>query len=59
MFEYLKHLLSSLPVLQLPDFEDPNALFVVSTDASGYVLGAVLEQRVETDRLLFTPSHFG
>ena len=41
-FEKLKKALCSAPVLRYPDFEQP---FYISTDASGYGLGAVLFQK--------------
>jgi hypothetical protein len=40
-FRALKHLLSHTPVLTIADVNKP---FVVSTDASGYAIGAVLSQ---------------
>ena len=40
-FRALKHLLSHTPVLTIADVNRP---FVVSTDASGYAIGAVLSQ---------------
>ena len=41
VFEYLKKLISTYPVLRLPDFSKP---FYVVTDASKYGVGAVLSQ---------------
>jgi flagellin-specific chaperone FliS len=40
-FEKVKSILTSEPLLKLPDFNLP---FVISCDASGYGIGAVLEQ---------------
>lgn len=40
-FEQLKDLLSSTPILRLPDFSKP---FIIETDASGTGIGAVLSQ---------------
>jgi hypothetical protein len=40
-FRALKHLLSHTPVLTIPDVNRP---FVISTDASGFAIGAVLSQ---------------
>jgi hypoxanthine-guanine phosphoribosyltransferase len=40
-FENLKEKLTKFPVLQYPDFMQP---FLLTTDASGYALGAVLSQ---------------
>ena len=40
-FNLVKHLLTSDPILQLPDFDK---MFILSTDASSYAVGAVLEQ---------------
>ncbi|KAM0065899.1 putative nucleotidyltransferase, Ribonuclease H [Helianthus debilis subsp. tardiflorus] len=40
-FTKLKHLLSSTPILRLPDFSKP---FTIETDASGTGVGAVLSQ---------------
>ena len=43
-FDEIKRLLTSAQVLQLPDPQRP---FIVSTDASNYAIGAVLQQRDE------------
>jgi hypothetical protein len=43
-FDAIKHLLTSAPVLQLPDPQRP---FIISTDASNYAIGAVLQQHDE------------
>jgi hypothetical protein len=40
-FELLKAALTSVPLLQYPNFEKS---FMVTTDASGYVIGALLSQ---------------
>jgi hypothetical protein len=40
-FELLKTALTSTPFLQYPNFEEP---FIVTTDASGYAIGAILGQ---------------
>lgn len=40
-FETCKTILSNQPLLQYPDFEQP---FILTTDASGYSIGAVLSQ---------------
>ena len=40
-FEILKEKLIEFPILQYPDFSQP---FILTTDASGYALGAVLSQ---------------
>ena len=40
-FEIIKSILTSEPLLKLPDFNLP---FIISCDASGYGIGAVLEQ---------------
>ncbi|XP_059474872.1 uncharacterized protein LOC132196326 [Neocloeon triangulifer] len=46
-FEHTKALLHSEPLLRLPDMSKP---FVLSTDASGFALGAALEQDFEDGR---------
>ncbi|PNF41072.1 hypothetical protein B7P43_G06245 [Cryptotermes secundus] len=40
-FELLKSKLTSSPLLQYPDFNKP---FILTTDASGYAIGAILSQ---------------
>lgn len=40
-FELLKQKLTQVPVLQYPDFTQP---FILTTDASGYAIGAILSQ---------------
>jgi hypothetical protein len=40
-FEMLKTKLTNAPLLQYPDFSKP---FIVTTDACGYVIGAILNQ---------------
>lgn len=40
-FEMLQAKLSSAPLLQYPDFTKP---FIITTDASGYAIGAILSQ---------------
>jgi hypothetical protein len=40
-FEMLKSKMTSAPLLQYPDFSKP---FIVTTDASGYAIGAILSQ---------------
>lgn len=40
-FNILKKKLINAPILRYPDFEQP---FILTTDASNYVLGAVLSQ---------------
>lgn len=47
-FQRLKEILTSAPLLRSPDFEKP---FFLSTDASGYAIGAVLSQRDEHGEL--------
>jgi hypothetical protein len=42
-FDLLKSKLVEFPILQFPDFQQP---FIVTTDASGYGIGAVLSQGV-------------
>lgn len=48
-FEHLKHVLTSTPILCLPDF---SSTFIVETDASGATMGASLVQVKKVD-----PSH--
>jgi hypothetical protein len=43
-FDELRRILSVMPILKYPDFEQP---FVVSTDASDDGLGAVLSQKID------------
>jgi hypothetical protein len=40
-FEMIKSKLTNAPLLQYPDFSKP---FIVTTDASGYAVGAILSQ---------------
>lgn len=40
-FNKLKHALCSEPILQYPNFDEP---FIITTDASGYAIGAILSQ---------------
>jgi hypothetical protein len=47
-FMALKDAVCTTPVLQQPHFDDP---FIVDCDASAYVVGAVLQQRDEKDKL--------
>jgi hypothetical protein len=42
-FDLLKLILVEFPILQFPDFQQP---FIVTTDSSGYGIGAVLSQGV-------------
>jgi len=49
-FDTLKEKLTSAPVLNYPDF---SRQFLITTDASDYVIGVVLSQRpVGQDRLI-------
>lgn len=43
-FIQIKDLLSSAPVLKLPDYNKP---FIIQTDASGYGIGSILSQEYE------------
>lgn len=43
-FEKLKEAFISPPILGFPKFEDPNCIFILSTDASEYAMGAILSQ---------------
>jgi hypothetical protein len=43
-FDKLKVLLTTAPILQIPDFEAP---FIVHCDASNYAIGAILAQETE------------
>jgi hypothetical protein len=40
-FDLLKSRLTNAPLLQYPDFNEP---FIITTDASGYAIGAILSQ---------------
>jgi hypothetical protein len=40
-FELLKRMLTTTPLLEFPDFTKP---FILTTDASGYAIGAILSQ---------------
>jgi hypothetical protein len=44
-FDYLKHRLCSAPIFSLPDLQKP---FEIETDASDYVVGAILTQHGHT-----------
>jgi hypothetical protein len=46
-FEELKQALISAPVLALPDFEKP---FILTTDASGYAIAAILTQLADNGK---------
>jgi hypothetical protein len=46
-FEKLKKLVTSAPVLSLPDMERP---YLLETDASNYAYGAILSQKQKDDR---------
>ena len=50
VFDQLKHLLISVPVLPYPQF-GPDAEFILETDASGVGLGAVLSQEQEDGQM--------
>ena len=50
-FEILRDSLITEPLLIYPDFRTP---FTLTTDASGYALGAIISQKVEKDSLPIT-----
>ena len=55
IFEDLKNALCTAPVLQYPDFEQS---FILTTDTSDYVVGAVLSQgKIGEDRPIAYMSH--